>query len=109
MGEDLTPAEQGQDPPERETEQPTVHVGRRLTVSQAAEELGISAEAVRSRVKRGALHSTKDGGTVYVLLHDRQDDDQTRPGDDQPQTEHDQTSARTENQADLVESLLDQV
>jgi predicted ArsR family transcriptional regulator len=109
MGEDRTPPEQGQDPPERETEQPTVHVRRRLTVSQAAEELGISAEAVRSRVKRGTLNSTKDVGTVYVLLHDRQDDDQTRPGDDQPQTEHDQTSARTENQADLVESLLDQV
>lgn len=45
----------------------------RVTVSEAARLLGLSAEAVRSRVQRGTLESTKIGGTVYVLL----DADQT--------------------------------
>jgi excisionase family DNA binding protein len=39
-----------------------------VTVADAAELLGLSTEAVRMRVKRGTLASTKMGGTVYVLL-----------------------------------------
>ena len=39
-----------------------------VTVSDAAEILGLSTEAVRMRVKRGTLASTKIGGTVYVLI-----------------------------------------
>ena len=39
-----------------------------VTVSDAAEILGLSTEAVRMRLKRGTLTSTKIGGTVYVLL-----------------------------------------
>ncbi len=39
-----------------------------VTVADAAELLGLSTEAVRMRVKRGTLASTKIGGTVYVLL-----------------------------------------
>jgi hypothetical protein len=95
MGEDRTAPKHGQGQPER-----------LLTVSAAAEELGISAEAVRSRVKRGTLGSVKEGSTVYVLLPER-------PGDDQTTTEHDQTSAQTgargTAQEELVESLFDQV
>jgi excisionase family DNA binding protein len=52
----------------------------RLTVAQAAELLGLSAEAVRSRVQRGTLQSEKVGGTVYVLLEDTA---QTRPNTDE--------------------------
>ncbi len=99
---------------ERATERPTVHV--RLTVSEAADELGISAEAVRSRVKRGTLRSTKEGGTVYVLIPGPAPDDQTRPGYDQTRAGRDRTSGqtalehdRTGDQAELVESLLDQL
>ena len=47
----------------------------RVTVAQAAELLGLSAEAVRSRLQRGTLASTKENGTVYVLLNT----DQARP------------------------------
>ena len=43
---------------------------KRVTVAQAAELLGLSAEAVRSRVQRGTLESEKVSGTVYVLLED---------------------------------------
>ena len=102
---------------ERATERPTMHVSRRLTVSEAADELGISAEAVRSRVKRGTLRSIKEGGTVYVLLPAPVEDDQTTTGRDQTDTRaepgHDRTADQTSTRADLreelVESLLDQV
>lgn len=43
--------------------------GLRHTVNEAAEILGISAEAVRARINRGTLPKEKDGdGTVYVRL-----------------------------------------
>ncbi len=95
----------------------TMPTGRKLTVSEAADELGISAEAVRSRLKRGTLRSTKEGGTVYVLLPTPVDDEQTETGRDQSNArtspEHDQaddqTGTRPDPREELVESLLDQV
>jgi len=42
----------------------------RYTVDQAADILGISTGAVRSRLSRGTLRSVKESGTVYVLLPD---------------------------------------
>ena len=91
----------------------TTATGRKLTVSEAADKLGISAEAVRSRLKRGTLRSTKVGTTVYVLF----DADQTEPGRDQSDTRTspeqdqatDQTATRPDPREELVESLLDQV
>src|SRR5215218_2021148 len=52
---------------------------RRATVLEAAELLGISVEAVRSRIKRGTLESVKEGGRTYALL----DAVQIRPVSDQ--------------------------
>jgi hypothetical protein len=43
---------------------------QRLTVAQAAASLGITEGAVRSRIKRGTLTTTKEGGAVFVLLGD---------------------------------------
>jgi hypothetical protein len=40
----------------------------RYTVPEAARALDISPEAVRNRLSRGTLESTKENGTVYVLL-----------------------------------------
>src|SRR5215218_3616711 len=40
----------------------------RLTVAQAAASLGLTEGAVRSRIKRGTLPTTKEGSTVFVLL-----------------------------------------
>jgi hypothetical protein len=37
-------------------------------VAEAARLLDTTAEAVRSRIKRGTLESVKEGATVYVLL-----------------------------------------
>jgi hypothetical protein len=41
---------------------------RRLTVVQAADQLGISEGAVRNRIKRGTLGAEREAGRVYVLL-----------------------------------------
>jgi hypothetical protein len=70
---------------------------RRLSVSEAAGALGITVDAVRSRVKRGTIAHERVGGRVYVLL----DTDQSRPG-------HDQGSNRPTDQAHpdaLIEAL----
>jgi hypothetical protein len=41
---------------------------QRLTVPEAAAELGITEAAVRGRIKRGTLRSYRESGKVYVLL-----------------------------------------
>jgi hypothetical protein len=41
---------------------------RRLTVVEAADQLGISEGAVRNRIKRGTLQAEREAGRVYVLL-----------------------------------------
>src|SRR5215208_8544569 len=78
---------------------------RRLTVAEASEILGITAEAVRTRIKRGKLDSVKEPpdrtGTVYVLLPA----DQTRQNIDPTSQGQDQTTGQTE----LVETLREQV
>jgi hypothetical protein len=55
VGEDRTSAETS--PPKR-----------RYTVAEASRILNTTAEAVRSRIKRGTVESVKEGRTVYVLL-----------------------------------------
>ncbi len=52
---------------------------QRLSVDQAATALGITVDAVRSRIKRGTIAHVREGGRVYVLL----DADQSRLGHDQ--------------------------
>ena len=59
---------------------------------EAAEQLGITAEAVRMRIKRGTLRSERQAGRVFVLL-----------GPDRP-TEH--TTERTEPTEDRTAELI---
>jgi hypothetical protein len=49
-------------------------------VSEAATALGVSVDAVRSRIKRGTIAHEREGGRVFVLLGGGQ----PRPGRDQP-------------------------
>jgi hypothetical protein len=79
-------------------EDSTAYEQRRVTVSQAAAALGISAEAVRMRVRRGTLRSEHVEGTVYVLL----DADQTRHVGD---TSTDRTDLLIAELQDRVSSL----
>ena len=53
---------------------------RVLSVPEAADALGVTVDAVRSRIKRGTIAHERQDGRVYVLLNA----DQARPGRDQP-------------------------
>jgi hypothetical protein len=66
---------------------------RRTTVAEAAEILGISAESVRGRIRRGTLPVEREGGTFYVLVDQREDH---RTTGDQSSTTTGQPSDRTE-------------
>jgi hypothetical protein len=96
VGEDRTVTKQG---PDR----------RRVTVAEASEILGITAEAVRTRIKRGKLDSVKEPpdrtGTVYVLL----EADQTGPNTNPMLQRQDQTPDQTRPDEALVEALREQV
>ena len=81
---------------ERRTGEPQAN--QRLTVAQAAASLGITEGAVRSRIKRGTLPTTKEGGTVFVLLGDSTSQANKTPKDGEPT-----------GQPELVAQLLDRV
>jgi uncharacterized heparinase superfamily protein len=70
----------------------------RLTVAQAAAVLGITEGAVRSRIKRGTLATTKERGTVFVLLGDGTSEANRPPNIGVPG-----------DQSELIASLQDQV
>ena len=80
---------------------------RRVTVAEAAEILGITAEAVRTRIKRGKLDSVKEppgpAGTVYVLLQA----DQTEPNLDATPQGQDRTSDQTPGGRQSESALID--
>lgn len=78
----------------------------RVTVADAARLLGLSAEAVRMRIKRGTLASEKVGSTVYVLL----EADPTRTNGTQiPGLTADPTSILATDQTELVAVLREEV
>jgi hypothetical protein len=60
---------------------------RRLSVPEAAEALGISGDAVRSRIKRGTLATVREGGRVFVVLG----------GSDRPNAQAQPTSVPSED------------
>src|SRR5215218_3185912 len=72
--------------------------GRRLTVREAAAELGTTSEGVRSRIKRGTLRTERESGRVWVIL----DTDQPRPGGAP-------TGDRADDRAELVDELRERV
>jgi hypothetical protein len=76
---------------------------RRTTVSEAAEILGISAEAVRGRIRRGTIPVERQGGTVYVLIERLEE---YRTTDDQSRTTGDQPGDRTDL---LIAELQDRI
>src|ERR671921_1326305 len=98
-----------------------------VTVPDAANLLGLTSEAVRSRVKRGTLPSRRIAGTVYVLL-DGPDpssdppialsttppgapprDPSTGPSDSQPRNPPTAPSGDRAELEDHVETLKDEV
>ena len=80
---------------------------RRLSVSEAADALGITVDAVRSRVKRDTIDYVREGGRVYVLL----DTDESRPGQDQDtdQVGDHGTTAAEDRTDELIATLREQL
>lgn len=76
-----------------------------LTVAQTADRLGISEDAVRSRIKRGTLRSVRDGGVVHVLL------DADRPTTSQPtgETTDQPTASAIDPRDELIAVLREQL
>ncbi len=71
--------------------------GRRLSVYQAAEALGITVDAVRGRIKRGTIEYERDGNRVYVIL-----------AADESGTGRDQTSDQYGESSALISQLRDE-
>jgi len=80
---------------------------RRLTVQDAADALGVTVDAVRSRVKRGTIAHEREGGRVYVLLGG----DESHPGRDQYTDQGgDQDAGESEDRtAELIATLHEQL
>ena len=76
---------------------------RRLSVQEAADVLGVTVDAVRGRIKRGTLASTKgEDGSVYVLLEEGIGADQSN-GESQPSYD------RADDQSQLVERMAREI
>ena len=81
-------------------------IERRFTVHQAAKVLGITPEAVRSRIQRGTLAKEKgDDGTVYVRLND----DQLRTNTDEHTDQSAYIGNETVDQSQLVEHMASEI
>lgn len=89
------------DGPQRPQGADRPQTAQRLTVAQAADQLGISEDAVRSRVKRETIRVKRELGTVYVLLDDQ-------PTKDQPTTDE-KTNQPTDPRDELIAVLREQL
>jgi hypothetical protein len=84
-------------------EDPGQDTRRRQSVTEAADALGVTVDAVRSRIKRGTIAHERKGGRVYVLLGA----DESRPGHDQAS---DQGARESEDRtAELIATLREQL
>ena len=88
-------------------EDPGLDTRPRLSVTEAADALGITVDAVRSRVKRGTIDHVRVGARVYVLLGD----DEPRPGRDQHTDQRTDQGATTpeDRSAELIATLREQL
>ena len=72
-------------------------------MAEAADALGITVDAVRSRIKRSTIDHEREGGRVYVLLGD----DEPRPGRDQHTDQG--TTTPEDRSAELIATLREQL
>ena len=95
-----------------ETNRETRRLGQRHTVMEAADELGITVDAVRGRIRRGTLASVKLDGVVYVLLdttnREHQNDESATESADASRQAADE-SRLVGDQSELVGDLRGQI
>jgi hypothetical protein len=72
---------------------------QRLSVAQAADALGLTVDAVRSRIARNTIQHVRESGRVYVLLNS----DEYRQGRDQ------YTDKGSDQASDLTDELRDRL
>jgi hypothetical protein len=100
----------GQRPPEDRPEQSSTVEARRVTVPEAAEILGTTTDAVRSRMRRGKLKREEGAdGTVYVVLEGGLDGRETVEDSRKTGESTVGNGPQTVEDGPLVESLRDQV
>src|SRR5215207_9859557 len=75
--------------------------GRRLSVAEAASELGTTSEGVRSRIKRGTLQPERASGRVWVIFEGAP----PRPGAAPPQPDAAPPGDRAGDRTELVDEL----
>jgi hypothetical protein len=75
----------------------------RHSVRDAADILGITTGAVRSRLSRGTLQSVKEGGMVYVLLPPDAQRDAAREATDMPAEATDMPAEATDMPAEATD------
>jgi hypothetical protein len=87
---------------------------RPLMVAQAADALGVTVDAIRSRIKRNTIEHVRKDGRVYVILGDDQGATSTDQGIDQGDDqdadgggEHERV--RADPRDELIEELRDRV
>jgi len=93
------------------------HARRKLTVAQAADALGVTVDAVRSRIKRETIEHVREEGRVYVILGAEQGETSTDQANDQHSAPYEGVDDNTQPVADrgvavgdeLVEELRDRV
>jgi len=73
-------------------------------VPEAADALGITAEAVRMRIKRGTLHSERQGGRVFVVLGPDRPTERTPEGPGESIT----LTSQMQNRIDSLERQLEE-
>src|SRR5215213_5664290 len=82
----------------------------RYTVAEAADMLGITTGAVRNRLSRGTLPSTKEDRTVYVLLPADMSRDAERDASDMPRgMPHPEPDALTSELRDRLRYVEEQL
>jgi hypothetical protein len=80
-------------------------IRRRLTVPEAAAELGTTSEGVRSRIKRGTLETERESGRVWVILKVAPPRQDAAP----PRSDAAPTEGRAGDRAELVEEMRDRI
>jgi hypothetical protein len=86
---------------------------QRLTVAEAAEALGVTVDAIRSRIKRDTITHVREEGRVYIILGDDQYGTKRNQYIDQGSAQYtEQEPSETQDKGyydELLEELRDRV
>lgn len=82
---------------------------RRLTVAEAAEALGVTVDAIRSRIKRDTITHVREEGRVYIILGDDQHDTSRNQYADQGYDQYTEQVTSKPQDKDYYDELLEEL